>query len=579
MFETLDPTKITLDTIRAWFGGALGGPVGPMARAVPHLMPGQSLTVSSGQTVGKQGLSSDAAYYANAYQVSRAFYDGDHWQNGQGWAGQFPLRDGTSDVDPDAFQRMAQAFTSENVIATCADRHTAAVVGRSPSRRLYTDGVDDAANDPLAARNAVLEGWGERRNVLAILQDYVLGLLLAGQSSVRLWMPPAVAARAAGVNLAELTPGQPIVLPAMSYEDALALLRPAYVEPGEGGVYEDPETGDRYSGIAYQAADGSGRGEVAYLDEQGRTVVVVLTETDRYPQAPVDLGGALPVYTRRRRPLITEQVRQQQRMLNKAYTMANTNLDWSAFVERIFLNGKPPTSKDAAGNDVPVYKPGPATASFISGQVFIDQDGNEKLSTPQVVFREPGKPEVFQATVALALLAILREVYQVHAMLSGDAAPSGESRIQAKAEFIVSLLLTKPAVDGAGRHLFETADRWACALAGEPVQDGARHTFRTRIDPGPMSPEEIRAIVEKVREKLMSHRAALAELRAEDVEAELAAIEADALGTPEARAKATKAFVDAGLSLYNALLAAGYDEEEATNLADYTNGDPTPPAP
>lgn len=570
MFTVTDPNAITLDVLRTWFG--------PLASALAapgtffNLLPGESLTISSGQTVGKAGLSAEARIYQTAYAVSRAFYDGDHWQGGQGWAGAFPLKPGTNAQDPEAVARMAAAFTSENVIATVADRHTAAVVGRSPQRRLATDGFDgEPDKDPLAARNVALEAWGARRNVLSILTDYTLALLLGGSASVTLWIPPAVAARAAGIDLTTLAEGDAIALPSMSYDDALALLRPAYVTPGEGGVFEDPETGDRYSGVLRKSADGSDRGEVAYLDANGRTVVTLLIGEKRFPAPAVDLGGALPTYARRRRALITEQVRQQQRLVNKAYTMANTNLDWSGFLERIVLNGKPPTEKGEDGIERPAYRPGPGTATFLAGNVFTDADGNEKMATPSVVFREPGAPIVFSATVEMGITAIYRETNQLHALNVGDAGLAAESRIQAKADFIVSLLMTKPAADGAGRHLYETADRWACAISGEPAQTGT-HTFRTRLDPGPISPAEIAAVVSKVKEGLQSRRSGLAELRTEDVEAELLAIEAEAYGSPEARARAVAGFVNAGMSLYNALDAAGYSEDEAKALADVTRG-------
>lgn len=575
-----DPTQITLDTLLEWFG--------PLSEAYSapgtffNILPGESLTISSGATVGKGGLSADTRLYLNAYAVSRAFYDGDHWQGGSGWAGAFPLKDGTDEADPKAVARMAAAFTSENVIGTVTDRHAAGVVGRSPQRRLATEGyTGDADADPLAARNLALEAWGSRRNVLAILHDYTLGLLLGGSAAVTLWIPPAVAARAAGVNLSELTAGQAINLPSMTYTDALALLRPAFVGPGSGGVFEDPETGDRYSGVIRKGGDGSTRGEVAYLDADGRTVITLLMNTERYPSAPIDLGGALPTYARRRRALITEQVRQQQRMINKAYTMANGNLDWSGFLERIILNGKPPMEDDPSepGKKRPAYRPGPGTATFLSGTVHTDAEGNERVAAPSVVFREPGEPVVFSATVAMGIVAILRETNQLHALAAADGGISEDSRIQAKADFLVSLLMTKPALDGAGRHIYETADRWACALSNEPAVAGAAHTFRTRIDPGPMTADEVQAVVSKVKEGLASKRSALSELRTEDVEAELLAIAAEALGTPEARARAVDAFVNAGLSLYNALIASGYSEDEAKQLADVTRGDTEPVDP
>src|SRR5687768_12346561 len=57
------------------------------------------------------------------------FYDGDHWQNGNGWIGAKPLV--THGLNQTLLQ-IKEAFVSENVIAEVVDRHIGGILGREP---------------------------------------------------------------------------------------------------------------------------------------------------------------------------------------------------------------------------------------------------------------------------------------------------------------------------------------------------------------------------------------------------------------------------------------------------------------
>ena len=72
-----------------------------------------------------------------------------------------------------------------------------------------------------------------------------------------------------------------------------------------------------------------------------------------------------------------------------------------------------------------------------------DKDGNVTgYSNGTVNYRDPVPVDTFTQTRQEFRAAILAGVAQTHALISGDATASGESRKQARAEFEASLALT-----------------------------------------------------------------------------------------------------------------------------------------
>ena len=598
MLETVNPDELTLAIVTAWFKADLKA---VPSNSVPGIQNGNSFTVGSHERTG--GRTGDPEAGTSAYHVNRLFMDGDHWQEGSQWPGQWPLgADGQP--DPKGMAEVGRAFISQNLIKGVQSRHTAGVAGREPYARVLDENAtqdeqaDDAqtpddpteeAADPVAELNEQMAAWLDRRNLRELLQGYSDLLGLAGTASGHLTLPTAKLARRAGRGRGqELKPGEPITVSGLSFEEALGFIRIELCEPGKSGVYEDPFTGDLYAVHTF-SVNGTQYAEVSYLDDDERTVRVLLKSEGGKPvqvQQPMELMGALLVYQRYRDPLITEQIRQQQRMVNKAYTMMNTNLDWSGFVERIITNSQRPEKEvpDGKGGTkrIPVYEAGAGTATFLNGFKYEDENGNVRVTTPQVIFREPIKGDVFTQAIEAGRYAILDETNQLHALISGDASPSGESRIQARADFITSLLLTKPALDGFGRWLMETAYRMACDLSGTEPVDSYRMVFRCRLDPGPASPEETRAIIERVKANLLSRRSALALHGVEDVDAELAVLSAEMLHSGE-MADRVASWIDAGLNGLAAMVAAGIDEDTAREMlsmdmvAETSRGNQNPP--
>jgi hypothetical protein len=234
-----------------------------------------------------------------------------------------------------------------------------------------------------------------------------------------------------------------------------------------------------------------------------------------------------------REPLIGEQVRQQQKLLNLAKTMLARNVVVGGFLERVLLNAQVPGtwSRDAATGEetftAGTFSVGAGTTNFFAGVPIVDTEGNTTgYANPSVVYRDPVPVSTFVETEQHAYRGILSETRQMHALISGDAAASGESRKQALYDFTMSLMDTAEEVERALRWLLETVLNLAAVFSGEPGRYvGLRVNAMARIDVGPLSADDQRALTELVGARLMSRRKAMARLGIDDPDAEEQQIE------------------------------------------------------
>lgn len=80
------------------------------------------------------------------YAINRAFFEGDHWQDGDGWSGPMPK---STEVDFGTVKaEIEKAFISKNAIAECVRRHVSGVLGRDPTWKLATK--DSLIKKPVA---------------------------------------------------------------------------------------------------------------------------------------------------------------------------------------------------------------------------------------------------------------------------------------------------------------------------------------------------------------------------------------------------------------------------------------------
>lgn len=515
------------------------------------------------------------------YKASRAFYNGNHWQDGLGWIGPSPI-----DNNPQAgaiMDKFKRSFVSKNLIAECVDRERNAVIGRQPNwtitvRRTLKKipaKVPDPANpqnqivDPSGAlvdesltpeeqalideAAAVLTPWWDQRQVLKALQTCTTKRINMGKGAVRPFVPQD--------SLSESGKA-----PKLPLDQAIMLVHVDTPEPEDTALITKLSSMKQFSIVRItEKSDDSGEDlitlELSALTNDGRTIIASLTKDspdlstgsgdsltkpveagtgDATPNPvdisePLNLGGRLAVHVMEGRPLTTEQVKQNQKLLNLALTMCGHNVVEAGFSERVITNAEmpgkfvPDPTAEGGKRFVPDPLPrGAGVSTNLVGLQYVDEAGATHVLTPGVHFREPAPVDTFVKTKDLALRDVYEEVHQMHALISGDATASGASRVQALADFVMNCLEIKENVDTAGQYTLETALAFAAHMAGSPGKFASlRINFDCKIDTGPLSPQERTALQAEVAARLRSRESYMLLTGQADPQAELVQIKRD----------------------------------------------------
>jgi hypothetical protein len=482
------------------------------------------------------------------------FYGGDHLQEFDQWVG--PLPEPTDPMYGPARLKVQRAFVSQNVIREVTKRLVDAILGRDPNWSMVpveeTEQLDEMqpptvvdtaapteqeqaalaeyetylkaaeARDAQRAMSKQVDGWLtewlDNRGAIELMQDTLADAALTKQAVLRFVVPRGL-----------LNDDGTFKKPPKNEREALNVL---YLDkPGvdQAAVHKDKNTMQDIGVYLYdEVLDDEGdnterRAELTYIDDDsGETVIRILSEdpegvqTGAVKRAGVEandqvlneirfqLDGLLTMFELRVPALITDQVIQAQNQLNKTLTMLGHNIDLSGFLEKFFTNAQVPSKEvvDADGTkrrvaDVPVA--GPGTERYVMGIPYVDETGKRQVTTPGIVFRDPVSVTYFTDSKREFYIAILSEVKQMHAMLAGEASPSGESRKQALYDFINSLLIYISRVNALGRWLLETALALACAIINQPNKyQEFRFDFNAVLDAGPMSAEERKFILDAI---------------------------------------------------------------------------------
>lgn len=470
------------------------------------------------------------------------FYIGDHWQGGDGWIGPRPA---TSDTNRSTvLDEIERGFVSKNAVREVVHRHRNGVVGHEPGwnlvpRRALEEGQEPSTEEQalIDEGEAALVEWWDGRRMLGVLQEAVATLLWGGRSVLRLFVPRAKTIT--GVDGA-------VTVPAGDLQESLGRIFINVPELESAGIITDPDSQEQAGVFFYKQTDlGSKeeeeRVELHFLNEEGQTVIrsfsVSSSDALTEERATLDLGGNLLLFEMQREPLITKQVRQNQALLNMALTMLGRNVVLAGFLERVLLNAQlPGTYEDDPKNTGkkifvpdPLYTGAGTFNNFVGVPLYGDQNDPGRITgyaNPSIIHRDPVPVTTFEDTKRIAYESILQEADQIHILISGDATSSGESRRQAMAQFLLSLLLTKAQVDAMGRWLIETTLAMAATFAGQVGRFAElRASFDSRIDPGPIPSEEMRLIIELVKAQLLSRETGMTRLQVEDPDAEMAKIE------------------------------------------------------
>lgn len=463
------------------------------------------------------------------YAPNALFYKGDHWQEGCGWVGPQPQPTETGAVQ--VMLEIKRAFVSKNAVRETVGRHVAGVIGREPAwgftvRRPLKEDEEPTAEEQalIDEAEAALTEWWDQRGLIKLLRKATATLLLGQRASLRLFVPPGMLREGA--------------VPVSDLVISLGRIFAHHPELSQAILITDTRTQQQCSAYVYtetpQLADGAvGQGgtfaELSYVDPDTQETVLRIIGGEVEQVKRLKLGGRLWLHEAECPLLITEQVRDNQKQLNLAKTMQGRNVVQGGFLERTILNGQMPgTWVDDAS--VPGgkrfvadsnFRVGAGKTNFLSGIPIRDTQGKiTDYTDPSVVYRDPVSVDTFQATSGDAYAAILDETHQRHALIAGDAAASGESRKQARADFEQSLKPTKTEIDRLVRWLLETALLLAAIFSGRPGRyDGLRATSDCRLDSGPLSADEQQQIIELVDAELLDRESAMSRVGVEDVDA------------------------------------------------------------
>jgi len=486
------------------------------------------------------------------YSTYKLLYKGDHWRGGNGWVGPKPEGDNSAQI----LLRIQRQFASKNVVREVITRHTNSVFGKSPTVEILPaieveEGGDKNTPEEMkeiqSLKKAVSK-WMKDKNVISKLQK-ALAMTLYGEVAIlRFYIPKS--------NVDE----NGRLVDTESVEEAIEKIWFDISDIEGATVYQESDTKrrvgifnyenddeDEFVEITFKVTDFDVNGEQTeegdldfpYLsaDNIDKTFIATFGGEEIDISEPIQLHGNLTMYRVQREAIITEQVKQNQDLLNKALTMWSANLDWSAFVERIILNGMPPGQwKENADNEWEFdasgeLKTGPSTTSFISGIPKFNEGGEiVGAESPSVVFRDPINPDTFEKTRKTFYQNILEETHQAHIMLQAESQPSGISRREAKKDFEDDVSTSVNHFNEAGKWMIETLIYLATWMNGTDA-DEPEYIAQFECNPnlGAVTSEDV-DIIAKMRETgLISDETAMSRLGVDDVKSEKAKIDTDFL--------------------------------------------------
>ena len=509
-----------------------------------------------------------------------AMFDGDHWMNADGWVG--PQLDAKKTGASKMMEDIKRAFVSKNVIREIVSRHVAGVLGNDPIWKVTSDMLEDAdppeeptegdeqeelTPSPLEIQaEEILRAWwdgsqglvaGEEAlsSPLTVVKSAIERALLTDRGPLRLFIPSKFLTEVStGGTDEEGATRETAVIETSEPGETLKkifLLGPEADQATVGldnnamtqyGIYlidaDDPDTAE-VEGVGHT-------GEIVFVDEENMTHIRII-ETDYDPdgefdEIKIEMGGKLTMFEVQVPRLVSDSVRQLQKQLNMILTMMGRNVVQAGFLERILLNAQLPGvtrlnevtgEEDFIPDDLEI---GPGSTAFLQGITYQDADGNEHISDPSVVYRNPVDTITFIQSREEIYRAILEEAKQAHILTVGEANLSGKSRIESRFDYEASLEDTQHQVEQALTWVFETVLKMVGIFSGEAEMfDSLNVSVQTELNLGRPGPDEVKMVIDKVGAKLQSRRAGMSELGTKDVETEEAQIEKEALKSTQDR--------------------------------------------
>lgn len=502
-----------------------------------------------------------AESFSEDMEISKKYFDGDHWQDGDGWVGPAPSANETDRST--VMSKIETAFVSKNVVKEVVERHRDAVLGREIDWHLKLADSDLNVEDNTSEDKDkekqineiefVLKSWWQEKEVFKYITHAVDSLLYSGKGYIRIFIPSG-----------RLDNG---VLPnAIDLKEALKYIHVESPDPDGATVLVDTSMMNRIGIYTWSEKINDKNvdfAEISYVDDinpENPITVIRKISSDKSIEPDVtiqhELGGITILYELSSDPLIGPQVHENQAALNMAMTMLSRNIVVAGFLERILINAQMPGTYKTVGGErkfVPdELNVGAGITTSLVGITDTDDDGNKKRATPSVIYRDPVEVNTFIESKRENYKNILEQVHQSHMILAESALASGESRIQARADFSVSIYKTKPIVDLSVQWLINTVLTMASFIESSNSEKYIGYTVNCDVKPnsGPLTPDEKRVVIDQYKYGLIARETAMILLGINDPVAEKILIDSEKkVITPEQRSMLLTALSKVGYKL------------------------------
>lgn len=531
------------------------------------------------------GLDKDEESELLNVEANRKFYHGDHWQGGDGWLGPGPAEGNpeaeevfdriergfvSANKIAEIVNRKVRAVIGHNPdwsLGFKAERKQIEEERTNPltGEKLKTGRMMDAPYDDkeslhIKEVNSPLVAWWDKRKILKVMQDVATMKEWGARGYGRMFVPRG--------DLEEATDDKGRTFKRVRQREFSEMMMRLFLETPDledARMLLDRETMETFGVCRYELDDDAPPIiEVSFLDDDGKTYIVTLKkesgaegntreqtaiekvvktkearaveaaaavdgdedeETDQPSDISasegLDLNGHLTLYEVKGKPLVSPQMRQQNKLVNMALTTMGHNVLEAGFSERattnVELDDEASDEEQLEAGDGrerrapvrPARTPrGAGVTSHWVGIQYEKQKGQYELANPGVYWKDPAPVQTFTDTHAEATWNMLEEAQQLHALLSGAASPSGESRIQALADFVISCLDLKTEMDDFGKWIIECAMAMAAQFSGDPGKyNDLRCNFDCKIDVGKLTAEDKKQLMSEVDKKLRSRRA------------------------------------------------------------------------
>lgn len=589
-------------------------------------------------------------------------YNGDFWQDGKGSL--LPAAAGEqASVLTNAMERH---FIFRNVIREVVECVSRAFFGKSPNwsiayqaQPITTDEAPatDTAEQPAGPGtpegvnagpvgteqlNAIEKALGEfwtSQDASSVMSEAFQTRLVGGRGGIRVYIPvkyhletqqarrPSEQPKIDGVTQGTPADVQPIEVPRQTIEfndilEGIAAMRAEFIPPDRAKLLTDD--GDLFSIVKYQRVNDWENNiteaviEFSFVDDESATFIGLVPERsdksrleDSDLSDPLGLNGWTTYNEFVGEPYVTNALYKNNQLLNLALSCSSFSLVDNGFGEVFFTNAELEfetfIGPDGSTQKRPkrMVRGGGAIQNIVGITSQNSETGQETTESPGIHFKEPTALTAFKDGKELAYRACLEEAGQLYRLISGDATPSGESRIQAMADFVIKILKYKSEVDKMGSWLLTTVLKWAAQVSGEAEQlKDYSIIFDSKVFVAQVSADEKTAIMEQRDKGIISMETARVLLGVEDpiLEEELVAAEQSesilTANTDDATKRVAVAIQMMGILPQSAIMRfLGFSDadvvklkkeladEQATQLEQFTNpgganpDNPNPPQP